>query len=59
MSAWNLMSYESKANLLEAVRRESTGMFALAEESESETGTWPHQFLGGFSGSRLGGFFRI
>jgi uncharacterized protein (TIGR03083 family) len=35
MSAWNFMSYESKANLLEAVRRESTGMFALAEESET------------------------
>ncbi|MCU7724041.1 maleylpyruvate isomerase family mycothiol-dependent enzyme [Actinoplanes sp. KI2] len=35
MSAWNFMSYESKANLLEAVRRESAGMFALAEESET------------------------
>src|SRR5690242_13795540 len=30
MSAWNFMSYESKNNLLEAVRRESDGMFALA-----------------------------
>jgi uncharacterized protein (TIGR03083 family) len=31
MSAWNFMSYESKANLLDAVRRESDGMFALAQ----------------------------
>ncbi|NMO53219.1 maleylpyruvate isomerase family mycothiol-dependent enzyme [Actinoplanes sp. TBRC 11911] len=29
------MSYESKANLLEAVRREAAGMFALAEEPET------------------------
>lgn len=35
MSAWNFMSYESKANLLEAVRREAAGMFALAEEPET------------------------
>ena len=32
MSAWNFMSYESKDNLLEAIRRESDGMFALAED---------------------------
>ena len=25
MSAWNFMSYESKDNLLEAIRRESAG----------------------------------
>ena len=31
MSAWNFMSYESKDNLLEAIRRESAAMFALAE----------------------------
>lgn len=35
MSAWNFMSYESRDNLLEAVRRESAGMFALAEDPES------------------------
>jgi uncharacterized protein (TIGR03083 family) len=35
MSAWNFMSYESKDNLLEAVRRESAGMFALASEPET------------------------
>ena len=35
MSAWNFMSYESKDNLLEAVRRESAGMFALASEPDS------------------------
>jgi len=34
MSAWNFMSPESKDNLLEAVRRESAGMFALAEDPE-------------------------
>ena len=34
MSAWNFMDYESKVNLLDAVRRESTAMFALAEEPE-------------------------
>lgn len=34
MSAWNFMNYESKDNLLEAVRRESAEMFALAEEPE-------------------------
>ena len=32
MTAWNFMSYESKDNLLEAIRRESAGMFALAED---------------------------
>ena len=32
MSAWNFMSYESKENLLDAIRRESDGMFALAED---------------------------
>ena len=37
MSAWNFMSYESKENLLEAVRRESTGMFELAADPESWT----------------------
>ena len=31
MSAWNFMSSESKENLLEAIRRESAGMFELAE----------------------------
>ena len=36
MSAWNFMSYESKANLLEAVRRESAGMFELA----ADPGAW-------------------
>lgn len=35
MSAWNFMSFESKANLLDAVRRESAGMFALAEDPET------------------------
>ena len=34
MSAWNFTSYESKVHLLDAVRRESAGMFALAEEPE-------------------------
>ena len=34
MSAWNFMNYASKGNLLEAVRREAAGMFALAEEPE-------------------------
>ena len=34
MSAWNFMSPESKDNLLEAIRRESAGMFALAEDPE-------------------------
>ncbi len=34
MSAWNFMSYESKDNLLESVRREAAAMFALAEEPE-------------------------
>ena len=37
MSAWNFMSYESKDNLLEAIRRESAGMFALAEDPGSWT----------------------
>jgi uncharacterized protein (TIGR03083 family) len=32
MSAWNFMDYASKGNLLEAVRRESAEMFALAED---------------------------
>ena len=32
MTAWNFMSYESKDNLLEAIRRESAGMFTLAED---------------------------
>jgi hypothetical protein len=35
MSAWNFMSYESKDNLLEAIRRESAGMFALAQDASS------------------------
>ena len=39
MSAWNFMSYESKDNLLEAIRRESAGMFALAEDP----GSWRHR----------------
>ena len=33
-AAWNFMSYESKDNLLEAVRRESAGMFELAADPE-------------------------
>jgi uncharacterized protein (TIGR03083 family) len=33
MSAWNFMDYASKANLLDAVRRESAAMFALADET--------------------------
>ena len=37
MSAWNFMSPESKDNLLEAVRRESAGMFELAEDPEAWT----------------------
>jgi uncharacterized protein (TIGR03083 family) len=36
MSAWNFMSAESKDNLLEAVRRESAGMFELA----ADPGSW-------------------
>ena len=32
MTAWNFMRYESKDNLLEAIRRESAGMFTLAED---------------------------
>ncbi|MFF5290546.1 maleylpyruvate isomerase N-terminal domain-containing protein [Paractinoplanes globisporus] len=35
MSAWNFMSYESKTNLVDAVRREAAGMFSLAEEPET------------------------
>jgi uncharacterized protein (TIGR03083 family) len=35
MSDWNFMSYASKDNLLEAIRRESAGMFALAEDPEN------------------------
>ena len=34
MNAWNFMEYASKGNLLEAVRRESAEMFALAEDPE-------------------------
>jgi hypothetical protein len=37
MSAWNFMSYESKDNLLEAIRRESAGMFELAADPEAWT----------------------
>ena len=37
MSAWNFMSYESKDNLLEAVRREAEGMFALAATPDNWT----------------------
>jgi uncharacterized protein (TIGR03083 family) len=37
MSAWNFMSYESKDNLLAAIRRESAGMFALAQDPGSWT----------------------
>jgi uncharacterized protein (TIGR03083 family) len=32
MNAWNFMDYASKGNLLDAVRRESTEFFALAED---------------------------
>ena len=32
--AWNFMDFSSKQNLLEAVRRESRGMFALAEDPD-------------------------
>jgi len=32
MSAWNFMDYASKENLLEGIRRESTEMFALADD---------------------------
>ncbi|GAB6987223.1 maleylpyruvate isomerase N-terminal domain-containing protein [Nocardioides pyridinolyticus] len=35
MSAWNFMSYDSKDNVLAAVRRESSDMFALAEDPGS------------------------
>jgi uncharacterized protein (TIGR03083 family) len=35
MSAWNFMDYASKENLLAAIRRESSRMFALAESPES------------------------
>jgi uncharacterized protein (TIGR03083 family) len=34
MSVWNFMSYESKDNLLEGIRRESAGMFELAADPE-------------------------
>src|ERR1700754_676771 len=37
MSAWNFMSYASKDHLLEAIRRESAGMFALAEDPAAWT----------------------
>ena len=30
MNAWNFMDYASKGNLLDGIRRESAGMFALA-----------------------------
>jgi uncharacterized protein (TIGR03083 family) len=33
-AAWNFMTYESKDNLLEAVRRESAGMFDLTADAE-------------------------
>src|SRR4051794_13561419 len=32
MSAWNFMSFESRDNLLDAIRRESAGMFELAAD---------------------------
>ena len=35
MSAWNFMSYDSQANLLGAIRRESAGMFELAADPEA------------------------
>jgi len=35
--AWNFMSFASKDNLLETIRRESAGMFALAEDEASWT----------------------
>jgi uncharacterized protein (TIGR03083 family) len=35
--AWNFMDFASKDNLLEGVRRESAGMFALAEDPASWT----------------------
>lgn len=38
MSAWNFMDYSSKANLLDAVERESAGMLALAADPSSWTG---------------------
>lgn len=37
MSASNFMDYASKTNLLDAVRRESAGMFALADDPASWT----------------------
>jgi uncharacterized protein (TIGR03083 family) len=37
MSAWDFMTFESKDNLLEAIRRESTEMFALADDPASWT----------------------
>ena len=37
MSAWNFMNYESKDNLLEAVRRESVAMFAMANDDATWT----------------------
>lgn len=45
MSAWNFMDYASKGNLLEAIRRESTAMFALASdpsawEAPTGAGEW-------------------
>ena len=35
MNAWNFMDYASKGNLLDGIRRESAGMFALAEEPDA------------------------
>jgi uncharacterized protein (TIGR03083 family) len=37
MSAWSFMDYASKGNLLDAVRRESAAMFALAADRASWT----------------------
>ena len=37
MAEWNFMDFASKENLLDAVRRESAGMFALAEDPASWT----------------------
>ena len=49
-AAWNFMSYESKDNLLEAVRRESAGMFELAADAEvwmaaTGAGHWQLRFF--------------
>ena len=37
MSAWNFMDYASKANLLDAVRRESAAMFSLVTDDSAWT----------------------